>query len=95
MAMHVISKRLLREFWTKVPESELPLIRWHTQMVRGTFGSFADLKRAIPAADWVKPYVVFDIGGNKYRLVADVVFQSSTVFVKSVMTHTEYRKWKP
>lgn len=55
----------------------------------------AALKALFGSADWVEGYVVFDIGGNKYRLVCDVVFRSQTVFIKHVFTHAEYDKWAP
>jgi len=46
-------------------------------------------------ADWVQGYVVFDIGGNKYRIIADVVFQAQQVYIKHVFTHKEYERWTP
>ena len=95
MTMHVIAKRTLRQFWAANPEAEMPLTRWHTQMVKGRFNSYAELKAAFASADWVNGFIVFDIGGNKYRLIVDVVFASQTVFVKQVLTHKEYDRWKP
>lgn len=93
--MHIIAKRTLREFWSRHPKAEAPLQRWHTELEKTAPKSFAELKAIFGSADWVEGYVVFDIGGNKYRLVADVVFVSQTVFIKHVMTHAEYDKWKP
>lgn len=40
--------------------------------------------------DWVIGHIVFNVGGNKYRIIVDVVFRSQTVFIKHVFTHTEY-----
>jgi len=57
--------------------------------------SLAQLKQTFAAADWVKGFVVFDIGGNKYRLIADVLFNAQCVYVKTVFTHKEYEQWKP
>jgi len=53
------------------------------------------LKQTFAAADWVKGFVVFDIGGNKYRLIADVLFSAQRAYVKHVFTHKEYEQWKP
>jgi len=58
-------------------------------------GDFSALKRVFNSVDWVKGYIVFDVGGNKYRVVTDVVFRSQTVFIKHVFTHGEYNLWKP
>ena len=54
---------------------------------------FAELKAIFRSADLAYGYVVFDIRGNKYRLITDVVFRSQTVFIKHVFTHEEYDKW--
>ncbi|MEC9356945.1 MAG: type II toxin-antitoxin system HigB family toxin [Pseudomonadota bacterium] len=93
--MHVIAKRTLRAFWARYPDAEEPLTRWHTTLEKASPKDFAELKTSFGSADWVSGYVVFDIGGNKYRLVADIVFRSQTVFVKHVMTHAEYNRWEP
>ena len=94
--MHVLSKRRLREFWQQHPDAELPLLRWHTLMHKGYYHDFSALRAVFPAADRVGGLVVFNVGGNKYRLVADVRFERALVFVKSVLTHREYDKgaWK-
>ena len=93
--MHIIAKPMLRAFWARHPDAEDPLIRWHMTLQHCNASDFNALKQTFGSADWVRGYVVFDIGGNKYRLVADVVFRSQTVFVKQVMTHAEYDQWKP
>lgn len=93
--MHIIAKRSLRAFWERFPEAEELLTRWHAVLDKAAPASFAELKALFGSADWVGGYVVFDIAGNKYRLVADVVFFSQRVFIKQVMTHAEYNRWKP
>jgi len=93
--MHIISKKRLREFWIAHPQAEVPLLAWHTVLSNCHARSFAELKQTFAAADWVKGFVVFDIGGNKYRLIADVLFSAQRVYVKHVFTHKEYEQWKP
>jgi len=93
--MHIISKKTLREFWRVHPQAELPLALWHTVLQHCHARSFAELKTTFGSVDWVDGFVVFDIGGNKYRLIADVVFGVQQVYVKHVFTHKEYEKWKP
>jgi mRNA interferase HigB len=96
MAMRVISRKALREFWEGNPASETPLRRWYTQMVKGTYRTFADLRAGFGSStEWVGDYVVFDIGGNKFRLVAGMDFERGIAYIKSVMTHKEYDAWKP
>lgn len=65
-------------------------------MSRMNFGSFSDLKRAFGSADKVGPLTVFDIAGNRYRLVAAVHYNRRRVYVRHVLTHAEYerQRWK-
>jgi mRNA interferase HigB len=65
-------------------------------MERGTFESFADLEATFGAVDKVGELYVFNIGGNKYRLIADVRLERRLVFVRAVLTHVEYDRgaWK-
>lgn len=93
--MHIISKRSLREFWLIHPGSANSLLHWHTTLEHAQAADFSALKAVFNAVDWVDGYVVFDVGGNKYYIIADVVFRSQTVFIKYVFTHKEYDSWKP
>lgn len=93
--MHVIFKRSLRGFWADHPEAANPMLHWHTALEHARAISFAELKTVFNTVDWVKGYVVFDVGGNKYRIVTDVVFRTQTVFIKHIFTHKEYDSWKP
>jgi len=93
--MHIISKRTLREFCEQHPQAEWPMMAWHTLMQHCHAQSFAELKTTFGSADWVQGYVVFDIGGNKYRSIADVLFQAQQVYIKHVFTHKEYERWTP
>jgi mRNA interferase HigB len=101
--MRVISKRRLREFWEKHPDSEEPLKAWWRIVgARDTrWRHIHDIKRLFPSADGFNlecgvPVVVFNIGGNKYRLVARVLYEFQRVYIKAVLTHQEYDvgKWK-
>ena len=56
---------------------------------------FSMLKRVFNTVDWVNGYVVFNVGATKYRIVADIMFRSQTVFIKHVFTHKEYDSWQP
>ena len=94
--MRVISRKALREFWGKHPDSETSLSRWFKAVKNNEFSNFNDLRSAFPSVDKVDDLIVFDIGGNKYRLIASVHFNRGKVYVRHVLTHSEYDrgKWK-
>ena len=98
--MRVISKSRLREFWETpgCEDSEGPLRAWYTHVNSRTvaWSSWADVKAVFATASHVGNCAVFNIGGNKYRLIARVLYVSHKVFVLKVMTHSQYDddKWK-
>lgn len=94
--MHVISKKKLREFWNKHPRSRIPLEAWYQLTKRAFWENFAELRATFPSADRVGRFVVFDIGGNKYRLIAAIHFNRGKLFVRHALTHAEYEigNWK-
>jgi mRNA interferase HigB len=92
--MHVITRRRLKEFWAQHPESEQPLEIWYRNMRRVEFQTWAELRSAFPTADKVGDKTVFNIGGNKYRLIAVVHFNRGVVFIRNVLTHQDYDKGK-
>jgi mRNA interferase HigB len=95
-SMHVISRKALRQFWEQHPDSESPLIRWLRIMERSAFPNLDSLEATFPTADKVGNFVVFNIGGNKYRLITAVHFNRGKVYVRHVLTHQEYDRgtWK-
>lgn len=94
--MKLISNRALREFTLRHPDAEVPLQTWRRMVEKGSFGGFAALREQFAAVDKVGDLYVFNVGGNKYRLVVGVDFARRMVFVKAVLTHGEYDKgtWK-
>lgn len=95
--MHVISRKTLRQFWEQHPDGESVLIRWFTIMQRHNFASFEVLQATFPTADTVEDFIVFNIAGNKYRLIAAIHFNRRKVYIRHVLTHQEYDRgaWKP
>lgn len=91
--MHIISLKMLRDFWKKHPEAEQPLRNWHTIVENLRFTDLADLKRSFGSADYVPPYTVFNVAGNNFRVIALVRYRDGKVFVRWVMTHREYDAW--
>lgn len=94
--MHVISFRRIRQFFSTHRDAESSLTAWYKTTKKANWQNLAELKQVYPAADLVGRYVVFNIKGNKYRLIARIVYRSQTLFVVAVLTHEEYDlgKWK-
>jgi len=94
--MHVISRKVLQKFWGKYPDSKSSLSRWFKVVRNSIFLTFNDLRSVFPNADKIDDLIVFNIGGNKYRLIASVHFNRGKVYVRHVLTHSEYNrgKWK-
>ena len=94
--MHVIMKKPLVDFWIKHPEAEKPLQAWCRLMESNVFTDFNHLKTVFGSADYVNELTVFDIGGNKYRLIVSIHYNRRKVFVRDVLTHAEYDRntWK-
>src|SRR5436190_24179192 len=97
--MRVISKARLRKFWESPGHSvaEGPLRAWHTHVSSKTvtWQAWGDVKADFGTASLVGNCVVFNIGGNKYRLVTRILYPSQKIFILKVMTHAEYdqNKW--
>ena len=94
--MRLISNRALREFAAAHADAAQPLQDFRRLVERGSFPSFADLRATFASVDKVGALYVFNIGGNKYRLVAGIHFATRRLYVKAVLTHREYDKgdWK-
>lgn len=94
--MHVIAKPALIEFWIKHPDAENPLQAWFRTMESKNFTDFNDLRTTFASADTVEGLTVFNIGGNKYRLIASIHYNRKKVFIRAVLTHPEYDRgnWK-
>jgi mRNA interferase HigB len=93
--MRVISNKALVDFAAQYPDANVPLQAWRKLVEASVFRSFAQLKATFGAVDRVGDFYVFDIGGNKFRLIAAVHFDRQMLFVRAVFTHKEYDKWKP
>jgi mRNA interferase HigB len=94
--MHVVSHKAIRLFSGECPDAQSAMDHWYRVAKNATWASFAEVKQSFNTADFVAPYVVFDIGGNKYRLIAEINFGRSVLFIRRIMTHKEYMKggWK-
>jgi mRNA interferase HigB len=92
--MHVITKKRLREFGALHPAAVTPLDDWVRIMEGSRFQQPSEVKGVLGKTDFIDgSLAVFDIGGNKFRIVADVVFRYQIVLVREVFTHKEYDAW--
>jgi len=99
--MRVISLKPLRAFWDCHGDAESPLREWYKTARNATWSSLQDVWQTYPQADGVETknsgtLTVFNIGGNKYRLVARIRYEHGLVNVRHVLTHKEYDEgtWK-
>ena len=94
--MYIITRKALVDFWTRHPDSREALARWHKIVEKSSYQSFAELRLTFPSADIVGQYTVFNIGGNKVRLIASIHYDRGRVYVRHVLTHEEYNRglWK-
>lgn len=95
----MISLKRLREFWARHPDAEAPLRAWHRTALGAERRSLGDARAAYPHADGVQTHkgetlTVFNIGGNKYRLIARIRYDYRLVNVRAVLTHAEHDKGK-
>ncbi len=98
--MRVIGKPLLESFWKEHPQARNLLVRWVDIVAGAVWCSFADVRRTFRSADLYHDsgvqYVVFNIGGNKFRLTATIQYArrtiQGTVVISRIETHPEYDK---
>jgi mRNA interferase HigB len=95
--LHVISPKKLREFWGVHPQSAGPLTEWFRLAKKSEWTDFNSVRLIFGMrVDRVGENYIFDIGGNRYRLIAEINFRRRKIFVRHVMTHAEYSlgNWK-
>ena len=94
--MHVITRKKLLDFVQKHPDCKAGIETWYRIIKHSHFNTFAELRKAFPSADQVEKFTVFNIGGNKARLIAAIHYNTQRVYIRHTLTHAEYDrdKWK-
>jgi mRNA interferase HigB len=94
--MRVITNRRLLEFAAKHADASYPLQGWRKVMECVSYVNFAELRLAFGTVDKVGELHVFNVAGNKYRLIAFVHYGRQLCYIKHILTHAEYDKgdWK-
>jgi mRNA interferase HigB len=83
----------LREFWEKYPQAKAPLSAWFRIMEHGKFPDFNAIKATFGAADYLAPYTIFDIGGNKFRAIVVIHYNRGRADIRHVFAHADYDRW--
>jgi mRNA interferase HigB len=94
--MHVIAEKRIWEAIDRWPRAARALDAWYRLIKALAPRDYAELKGVFPALDKVGEFHVFDIGGNKIRLIAVVLYPGQRLYIKHILDHTEYSrgKWK-
>lgn len=89
--MRIVAKRALLQFSEAHPDAKQPLLAWHEEAANAKWHTPQDIKERYATASFVgNNRVIFNIGGNKYRLIAAIANRVGVVYVKFVGTHRDY-----
>lgn len=94
--MNIVSFKAIKKFTKKHANSRPSLNTWYKLTLKARWRSFDDVKKTFQAADLYGQCLIFNIGGNNYRLIAGINYEAQTVYIKAILTHAEYdkEKWK-
>lgn len=89
--MRIFSRGTLRDFWVKYPDSKEQLLAWYDIISKNEYKNPNEIKQLFGSADYVKNgKIIFNICGNKYRLIAKINYSKHLVFILFIGTHKEY-----
>ncbi len=89
--MRVIAKKTIRDFWNKHNDCEQQLKAWHDEAINSNWKTPNDIKRDYPSASFLEDNrVVFNIKGNKYRLIVKINYRFGMVWIRFIGTHSQY-----
>jgi mRNA interferase HigB len=99
--MRVISKKKMKSFWSRHSSAKKVLGKWYEIVTAANWTSLTDIRNTYPHADEVKTdkgsrVIVFNVGGNKFRIISAIHYRSGIIFILDVLTHAEYNRarWK-
>ena len=91
--MRIIANKILREFWEIHPDCEQQLKSWFNETNKAVWKNSNDIKSEYPSASiLINNRIVFNIKGNKYRLIVKINFEYEMVWVRFIGTHAQYDK---
>lgn len=94
--MHIISRKKLREAAEEHGDLNSPLDVWYRIAKKAAWKNLMEVRRTFPTADTVGKFTVFNIKGSAYRLITEINYRTGRIFLRYVLSHTEYSKggWK-
>jgi mRNA interferase HigB len=90
--VEVIRFSTLQQFWRRHADSESSLRAWYQLVSAGNWSNLMELRATIPHADAVDEFTVFNLRGNRYRLITRIDYQRQRIYVRALLTHAEYDK---
>lgn len=94
--MRIYSKRTLDEFSKVHADVATALNSWHQIAKSAQWQNIQDVKKSYSSADAAGRFTIFNIKGNKYRLTVSIDYERQVIYIKYVLTHSEYDsgRWK-
>jgi mRNA interferase HigB len=94
--MHIISRKKLKEASARHPDLGDPLDAWFRIAKKASWEKLEDVRRTFSTADAVGKWTIFNIKGNRYRLIAEINFTFQRIYIRHVLTHAAYNRggWK-
>lgn len=94
--MRIVSERKLREFWQQQPEAENAMRQWIKTVRLADWSHFSDVRKTFNHVDIFGACSLFDVGGNKYRIIGKIAYGIKVVYIRFVLTHRQYdeKKWQ-
>ncbi|WP_445229558.1 type II toxin-antitoxin system HigB family toxin [Duganella rhizosphaerae] len=91
--MRLIATNLIDEFCLLHPNARAPVAHWRQVMSGTKFPDYVHLRQIFRHADYAAPFTIFNVGGNKYRIISRIEYSTDIVQIRWVLTHSEYDKW--
>ena len=98
--MRIIAKARLKEFWAKHNRAKTSMTDWYTTVKAAKWQNFADIRSTFNSVDQFsknnRQYYIFNVGDNRYRIIAAIHFNTQKLYIRAVLTHKDYSKgnWK-
>jgi mRNA interferase HigB len=94
--MHVISRKKLKDAVTRHGDLESALDVWFRIAKKAEWKNLADVRKTFSSADTVEKWTVFNVKGNRYRLIVEINYAFGRIYIRHVLTHAEYDRgnWK-
>ncbi len=90
--LRIISKKKLLDYYLSNSQSEIPLTEWYYKILETKASNIFELRQVFNSVDPVYGYTIFNVGGNNYRLVTAIHYNTQTCYVRTIWTHAEYDK---